>query len=165
MCESSSGWLLSESGNVLQCEQCLVDSLQHPQLKYRRQFQTQIVRLYVLNLSTHFNQIFLSPQNFYLHSQMIPQTLWIQTNDIGNVEVCYVSQEKHDPGCFFCPTLCTNIFYINLHIIHIIAFYLKFHVHYLWLHDQNKWFRLCVFCMKHLLNAVCLCLCYVLCGR
>ena len=66
MCESSSGPLLSESGNVLQCEQCLVDSLQHPQLKCRWQFQTQIVRLYVLNLSTHFDQIFLSAQKFRL---------------------------------------------------------------------------------------------------
>ena len=66
MCGSSSGPLLSESGNVLQCEQCLVDSLQHPQLKCRWQFQTQIVRLYVLNLSTHFDQIFLSAQKFRL---------------------------------------------------------------------------------------------------
>ena len=161
MCESSSGPLLSESGNVLQCEQCLVDSLQHPQLKCRWQFQTQIVRLYVLNLSTHFDQIFLSAQTFYLQfSNNCPNI--VNPNQSKGL-LCFSGKTRS--WLFFCPTLCTNIFYINLHIIHIIAFYLKFHFHYPWLHDQNKWFRLCVFCMKHLLNAVCLCLCYVLCGR
>ena len=95
MCGSSSGPLLSESGNVLQCEQCLVDSLQHPQLKCRWQFQTQIVRL--LNSSTHFDQIFLSAQKFRLQFSN-------NSPNIVNPNQCrglFVSQEKHDPGCFF----------------------------------------------------------------
>ena len=39
--------LLSQSVNVLQCEQCLVDILPHPQLKCH--FLTPIVRLFVFN--------------------------------------------------------------------------------------------------------------------
>ena len=113
MCGSSSGPLLSESGNVLQCEQCLVDSLQHPQLKCRWQFQTQIVRLYVLNLSTHFDQIFLSPQNFYLQFSNNSPNI-VNPNQSKGL-LCFSGKTRS--WLIFCPTLCTNIFYINLYIL------------------------------------------------